>query len=175
MQYLRVKDRGTILEIGFEDLVKYHGRFYIGGVALAYKLMEIGFRELVPDDIPDREQISFTSGLGLSGPGVIDAVEMVTRAKTRGRLVLEEEAAKNKPGPVAPNGIGRYYFEVRYADRAVGLAVRDNVIPNEFMELSRKVHDETISETEKIRLQQVKEELAEKILAAAPDELFILF
>ena len=130
-QVLRIKDRGTILEIGFEDLLKYHGRFYIGGVALAFKLLELAFRELTPNAIPDRERIGFTSGLGVHGPGVIDAVEMVTRAKTRGQLISDTDAVQEKPGIVAPEGTGKYYFEIRYGDQNIGLAVKPGIIPED--------------------------------------------
>ncbi|MBP2637076.1 MAG: hypothetical protein H6Q72_2983 [Firmicutes bacterium] len=174
-QVLRVKDRGIVLEIGFEDLVKYHGRFYIGGVALAFKLLELGFKELVPNAIPEREFIGFTSGLGLHGPGVIDAVEMVTRAKTRGQLVVETDIVKDKPGIIAPDGVGKYYFVIRYADKQIGIAVKPDIIPDEFMVLSRKTHAETITETEKIRLQEVKENLATQIVNAEADELFTIY
>jgi len=174
-QVLRVKDRGIILEIGFEDLLKYHGRFYIGGVALAFKLLELGFRELVPDATPDRELIGFTSGLGLHGPGVIDAVEMVTRARTRGQLITDTNSIQGKPGIIAPDGTGKYYFEVSYGETKIGVAVKPGIIPDEFMELSRKNHAEIITEAEKIRLQEVKECLAAEIVASAPEKLFEVY
>lgn len=173
-EVLRVSDRGVVLEIGFRDLVKYHGRFYIGGVALAFKLMQLAFQELVPGGVPDRELIGFATGLGLNGPGVIDAVEMATRAKTRGRLATTIAALDEKPGPEAPDGAGRYYFEFTYGPKTIGLGVKPKLIPEEFMALSRKVHAQTISEAEKARLQEVKEELAAALLAAAPEELFIV-
>jgi hypothetical protein len=174
-QVLCVKDRGIVLEIGFEDLLKYHGRFYIGGVALAFKLLELAFRELVPNAIPDREHIGFTSGLGLHGPGVIDAVEMVTRARTRGQLIINTDAVQDKPGIIAPDGVGKYYFAIRYGDKNIGLAVKPGIIPDEFMELSRKVHAETITESEKIRLQEVKESLANQIVRSMPEDLFTVY
>lgn len=174
-QVLRVKDRGIVLEIGFDDLLKYHGRFYIGGVALAFKLLELGFRELVPNEVPERELIGFTTGLGLHGPGVIDAVEMVTRAKTRGQLVFDTSVVQDKPGIIAPDGTGKYYFILRYADKQIGIAVKPDIIPDEFMVLSRKTHAETITDTEKIRLQEVKETLAAQIVNSEPDDLFTIY
>ena len=47
-KYIRVKDRDTVLEISYEDMIKYHGRFNIGGVALAFKALELGLSKLVP-------------------------------------------------------------------------------------------------------------------------------
>jgi hypothetical protein len=171
-EVLRVIDQGVVLEIGFDDLLKYHGRFYIGGVALAFKVLELGFRELVPNSTPDRELIGFTTGLGLHGPGVIDAVEMATRAKTRGTLNVDTQLVQGKPGIIAPDGVGKYYFEVHYGEAKIGLAVKQGVIPEEFMELSRKIHAETITDAEKIRLQEVKESMAAEIIVSPPEKLF---
>lgn len=174
-QVLRVKDRGITLEIGFADLLKYHGRFYIGGVALAFKALELGFRELVPGAVPDRERIGFTTGIGLDGPGVIDAVEMVTRAKTRGTLVTDTAAVRDKPGIVTPEGSGKYYFELRYDKQTIGMAVKPGIIPDEFMLLCRKSHAGAISEDERRRLQAVKETMAVQVMATDPAALFTVY
>ncbi len=43
---LMVKDRGNVLQISYEDMIKYHGRFHIGGVAMAFKALELAFERL---------------------------------------------------------------------------------------------------------------------------------
>lgn len=167
---LRVRDHGTELAIGFEDLVKYHGRRYIGGVALAYRLLEHGFR-LLGEPAPERERIGFLSGLGPAGEGVADAVEMATRARTRGSLVLDTSLVAEREAPEAPNG-GKYYFEVVVGDKRVGLALRPGLIPPEFVALSRKARREGLSPAEETRIQELKEGLAEFILQAPVEDLF---
>lgn len=171
---LRVKDRGVVLTIGYDDLVKYHGRYNIGGVALAFRVMELGFAQLAPGGVPDRERIGFASGLGLSGSGVIDAVEMATRAGTRGQLRTDATPPDGKPALAAPDGVGKYYFAMSYDGRTLGFLLKPGLIPGEFIELCRKGHEQTISGPEKVRLQQVKENLAAAVLAAAADDLFVI-
>lgn len=169
---IQVRDQQDILGFRFDDLVKYHGRFNIGGVAMAFRVLAEGFARLSPDAVPERSQIAFKSGLGEKGTGVIDAVEMVTRAKTRGRLTLEQTWLADKPGPATPDSRGKYYFELTVDDKQLGFELRSGLIPAEFIELTRKLHAETITEHEQQRLRQIKEYLALTILAAPFSDLF---
>ena len=107
-----VKDQGDIIEITYDDILKYHGRQMIGGAALAFKIMLMTFPELC-DDIPERGHFSFYSGIGKNGRGIIDAAEMVMRVKTYDSIRLDTEYSEDKLGQVAPGG-GRYYFEIGY-------------------------------------------------------------
>ena len=83
----------------------------------------------------------------MNGTGVVDAVEMATRARTRGKLTADCEAVKDKLAPDAPNG-GKYYFEVEYDGRKIAVPLKDGLIPNEFIVLSRKAHMGNISDDE---------------------------
>ena len=169
-----IRDQQDILCFSFDDLVKYHGRFNIGGVAMAFRIMEEGLARLSPNQPLERNQISFKSGLGGKGTGVIDAIEMVTRAKTRGCLTLEQTWLSGKPGPATPDGRGKYYFELTVDDKQLGFELQSGLIPAEFIELIRKLHAQTISEAEQQRLRQIKESLALTILAAPLANLFII-
>lgn len=82
-----VKDESDIIEITYDDILKYHGREMIGGAALAFKIMLMTFPKLC-NEIPQRGRFSFYSGIGQNGKGIIDAVEMVMRVKTHGQLRL---------------------------------------------------------------------------------------
>lgn len=48
-----VKDQNDIIEITYDDILKYHGREMIGGAALAFKIMLMTFPKL-SDEIPQR-------------------------------------------------------------------------------------------------------------------------
>ena len=168
---LKVKDRDTVLDIFYEDMIKYHGRFFIGGVAMAFKALEMAFDTLAPGEIPEREQISFLTGLGLAGMGVIDGVEMVTRARSRDKINTDIRLVKGRPAPDAPNG-GKYYFEVEYGSRAIGFAIKDGLIPEKFISLSRKAFVGPLSEDEATELQQLKEELAAILMSKETKDLF---
>ncbi len=99
------EDRVGIVEITYEDMIKYHGRFHIAGVAMAYKVLELAFLVLFNEgEIPSRRKVRFLTGIGMNGTGVIDAVEMATRAWTGGRLTADCDVVKDKLAPDAPNG-----------------------------------------------------------------------
>ena len=65
-----VRDNDDIIEITYEDILKYHGKQMIGGAALAFKIMLMTFPKL-SDDIPKRGDFSFYSGIGANGRGII--------------------------------------------------------------------------------------------------------
>lgn len=174
---IKVKDRGTILEIGYEDLIKYHGYNMIGGVALAYKIMLWGFPKLT-DEVPERGRFYFYSGIGPGGQGVIDAVEMVMRVKTLDRLNIDKSYAFDKPGAYCPGG-GHYYFEIGYGEKKLCLAVKDGAIPGEFIRMSELAGDkrkkgEELSEEELRYLHELRHQLSEAVISSDPDDLFFV-
>jgi hypothetical protein len=168
---LKISDKETVLEISYEDMIKYHGRFNIAGVALAFKIMELAFSKIAGTEIPAREKISFFSGIGSVGRGVIDGVEMVTRARTRGKLIADAGAARGKPASDTPEG-GKYYFEVGYGSKKIGLSLKEGMIPEEFMILSRKAYTGELNEGEAKRLQVVKEQIAAAVMSNEAVDLF---
>ncbi|MEA4925527.1 MAG: hypothetical protein VB084_09475 [Syntrophomonadaceae bacterium] len=168
---LAVKDRDTVLHISYEDMIKYHGRFHIGGVAMAFKALELGLGRLVPNEIPSRHKISFTSGLGESATGVLDAVEMSTRARTRGQLAVDPNLGQDLGAPETPNG-GRFCFEIAYDGVKLGLVLKEGLVPQEFMDLSRRAIARTLDREGARRLQEVKEEMAAALISKPAEELF---
>ena len=172
-----VKDQGDIIEITYDDILKYHGRQMIGGAALAFKIMLMTFPEL-SDDIPERGHFSFYSGIGKNGRGIIDATEMVMRVKTYDSIRLDTEYSEDKLGQVAPGG-GRYYFEIGYKEKMVKLYLREGIIPEEFIvysKLSHKCKAENVPMTEKdqAKFLLLRQELADSIMASKPEDLFVI-
>ena len=47
---IAIVDGNALLQITYEDMIKYHGRFNIGGVAIAYQAIKLGFSKLSPDE-----------------------------------------------------------------------------------------------------------------------------
>lgn len=169
-----VEDKDAIIQISYQDMLKYHGRTYIAGVTMAYKLLELALGRLVGQEIASRDKISVL--LGVYGPGIIDGIEMVTRAGTKGRLTVDQRIACEKDAPDAADGQGgKYYFEVTYHGKTICLALKHDLIPPEFIELSYKVHAGKITSKEVLRLQQMKEEIALLLLACDSAELFTAF
>lgn len=172
---ISIKDGGKILEIGYEDLIKYHGYNMIGGVALAYKIMMWGIPKLT-DQVPERGKFYFYSGIGPGGQGVIDSVEMVLRVKSYNSLGLDKAWSMDKPGAYCPGG-GHYYFEIGYEGKKLCLGVKDGVIPSEFIRMSELAGERTrtgelLSDEETNYLHHLRYELSEAVISADPDDLF---
>ncbi len=169
---IKVQDRDNVLEISYEDMIKYHGRFNIGGVALAFKALKLGFKLLLPDgEIPQRRKICFNSALGPTATGVVDAVEMATRALTRSCLHTDIGLGREAQAPENPDG-GKFYFEVDYTGKKVGLALKEGLIPQEFTDLLVILEKRPLTADEMKRLQEVKEEIAAAVMARPAAELF---
>lgn len=172
-----VRDRDDIVEITYEDILKYHGKEMIGGAALAFKIMLMTFPKL-SEDIPQRGKFNFYSGIGKNGRGIIDAAEMVMRVKTYDQLRLDLDYSDDKLGQVAPGG-GRYYFEVGYEDKLVKLYLKEGIIPTEFInysKLSHKCKAENIAmkPEDQEKLLSLRQELANSIMASKPEDMFVI-
>ena len=177
VEKITVKDNDDIIEITYEDILKYHGRQMIGGAALAFKIMLMTFPKLC-EEIPVRGNFYFYSGIGCNGRGIIDATEMVMRVKTNDQLKLDLSYSEDKPGQIAPNG-GRYYFEIGYKEKTIQLYLKEGIIPQEFMEYSKlaskcKLENVPMQEEDQKKLLSLRQELANSIMASRPEDLFVI-
>ena len=164
MPTLAVLDQGTLISISFDDLLKYHGRSSIAGVAHAFKAMERALPLLSPGEPPERADISVESGF--PGDGARDAFEMVTRAVTGDRYRLAPELA-GAHVPEAPGG--RFFFRLSYRETVVDLSLRHGLVPDEFLQLACRAAP---TPAEADRAQQLKEEMAERLLSLSPDDVY---
>jgi len=172
-----VRDNDDIIEITYEDILKYHGKQMIGGAALAFKIMLMTFPKL-SNDIPKRGDFSFYSGIGANGRGIIDATEMVMRVKTYDKLRLDSEYSEDKMGQIAPGG-GRYYFEIGYGEKLIKLYLKEGIIPEEFIAYSKlshkcKAENVPMKEEDLERLLFLRKELAKTIMASKPEDMFVI-
>ena len=164
---LKIRDRSDVISIGFEDLVKYHGRENIGGVALAFKVLEFAFSKISPHETPQREKIEIFTAF--PGSGAIDAFEMVTRAVTRNRFHLDVAFE-------APNALeavsGHFYFRISYRGRTVAVTPRVGLIPDRFLELGRLHKAGEASQDDTTEFQGMKEALADTLIAMNAEDVF---
>lgn len=172
-----INENGTICSFTYEELLAHHGGAMPGGVALAFRMLQWVFDEVL-QVIPERGHCEFYSGLGENGKGIIDTVTKVLGVAENESLRLDKEYSLDKTGPAAPGG-GRYYFECGCEGRLVKLAVKDGAIPEEFFRCSREMHrkrtaGEKITKAETDHLQQLRIDLSKAILAADSSDLFIL-
>lgn len=174
---IAVRENGTTKTFTYEALLKNHGGEMPGGVALAFRMLQWVFDEILKT-VPEHGICFFYSGLGRNGRGIIDTVQQVMGVVEEQSLRLDLEYSLDKMGPAAPGG-GRYYFEVGCGEKLVKLAVTDGAIPEEFFRCSAEMHrkrqaGEKISEEENSHLQKLRMELSKMILAAESNALFRL-
>ncbi|MEJ7797376.1 MAG: hypothetical protein WKF42_02670 [Solirubrobacteraceae bacterium] len=158
-----VLDHGRLLAFSFDDMLKYHGPGSPGGVAQAFKILERGLPLLEPEGPPERREITVRTAFG--GPGARDAIELVTRAATGDRYVVDQSLARPERGRT----MERFVFELGYRDRSATLIVREGIVPDEFIELARA--DARSAEQDK-RLDQLKLEMVERVMGLPADEVY---
>jgi hypothetical protein len=165
---IAIKDQDDTIEIGFADIEKYHGQGSIGGAAIAFKALQAAFAALFPDRLPRREELAVTSGH--PGPGIRDAVEMVTRTVTRGTYTVETTLPKARWNPYRDQS---FTFLIATADgRRAEAALKEGIVPVRFFALWDAVLQGKASAEEQWELDALKRGLAEQLLARPASELF---
>jgi len=160
---LVVQDRGTRLTFTFADLMRYHGPGSPGGVAIAFKALECSLPLLDPAGEPERRDIAIRTAFG--GPGARDGFELVTRAVTDGRYVVDPSLARPHRGRT----LERFVFVVSHRETEVTLLLREGFISDEFIDLART---EDRDDAQEARLDALKRELAERVTARPAAEVF---
>ena len=163
MTTLVVLDQGEKISISFDDLLKYHGRSSIAGVAHAFKAMERAF-PLLSGEPPERYDITVESGF--PGGGARDAFEFVTRAVTGDRYQLTS-APPGVEAPEAPGG--HFFFRLGYRGTAVDLVARAGLVPEDFLQVACQ---DAPTPAEAVRARQLKEEMAERLLSLPANAVY---
>lgn len=158
-----VSDHGRSLAFSFEAMLAYHGPGSPGGVAHAFKVLERALPLLEPDGPPERREIAIRTAFG--GPGARDGFELVTRAVTEGRYVLAPELARPERG----RALERFVFQLSYRACEVVLCAREGYVVEELIDLARK---EGRSDAEEHRLDVLKLEMADKVMAAPAADVY---
>ncbi len=163
-----VTDHGVELEIGFDAAVLYHGKDSIGGLAAGFRLLAFALKKLCPDSVPAREDIVFKTAF--PGPGVRDAVEMVTRAVSRGAWHVIDN-----PPVDTPEGVyGRLYFEVSVGARTIALQIADGAVSEEFIKTGRAVKAGAKDTETLAQWTALKVGLSQAVLSADPEKLYVV-
>jgi hypothetical protein len=132
-------------------------------VAHALKVMERALPLLEPDGLAQRREIKVQTAF--AGPGARDAFEMVTRAVTEGRYVVDDALARPELGSTRE----RFIFRLDYRSRSVTVVLREGYVGEEFIALART---DKRSELEENRLTVLKDEMAQLLLATPAAEVY---
>ena len=160
---IEVLDAGRPIAYSFDDMLRYHGGGSPGGVALAFKVLERALPLLDPDGPCERREVVAETAFG--GPGARDAFELVTRAVTGDRYRIDNELARPERG----RALERFVFRLTYRGRSVTLELRGGFVTDEFIDLART---ESRNVDQERRLDVLKHELAERVMARAVDEVY---
>lgn len=158
-----VVDDGRLLAFSVEDMLKYSGPGSPGGVAHAFRILERAFPLLDLAQPPQRRQICVRTAF--AGPGARDAIELVTRAATGDRYVVDPALALTSRGAT----LEQFVFRISYGDTAVTLAVREGIVPDEFVALART---EGRTQTQEERFSRLKLEMFDRVMGLAADEVY---
>jgi hypothetical protein len=158
-----VVDQGRSIAFSFDDMMGYHGPGSPGGVAHAFKVLERALPLLEPDGSPERREITIETAF--SGPGARDAFELVTRAVTEDRFVVDPKLERSERGRT----LERFVFRLGYRDRVVTLIVREGYVTDEFIELARK---ERPTAEDDDRLAVLKREMADRLMSTPAIDVY---
>ncbi len=161
-----VLDHGVPLALTLEACRLYHGEDSIGGLALGLRLLAWALPRLSAAPL-ERGEIAFATAF--PGPGLTDAVEMVTRARSRGMLTVLNCAPAG-----APEGVyGRMYFEVSARGRVLRVMLAQEAVSEAFVRTGRLVKAGSLELAVHVRWERLKRELAQAVIAADPEKLFV--
>ncbi|MCW2690647.1 MAG: hypothetical protein JWR37_5537 [Mycobacterium sp.] len=162
---IAVAELGQTITFSFDDMMRYHGPGSPGGVATAFKALQRAFAVLSPDEPPPRRLIVVRTAF--RGPGARDGFEAVARAVSDDRFTVDRMLARPDRGRLLED----FVFEVGIGGRTVTLLLRDGFVTNEFIDMARKP-DRTPDEER--RLDQLKAELAQRVMSAPAAEVYEL-
>jgi hypothetical protein len=160
---IRVQERGRIIEVSFDDMMRYHGGGSPAGVANAFKVLQRAFAVLSPDEPPQRRSVVVRTAF--RGPGARDGVEAVTRAVTDGRYTVDPALSRPDLGRLRES----FVFDVGIGEKSVTLLLRDGFVTEEFIDLAQR---DGRTEAEESRLDELKAELAQRIMAVDADDVY---
>lgn len=158
-----VLDNLRELTFSFEDMLNYHGGGSPGGVAHAFKVLERALPLLEVAGRVERREIVIETAFG--GPGARDAFELVTRAVTEQRLILDPSLTR----PGFGRARERFVFRLRYRQRGVLLTLREGFVTEKFIELTRR---ERRTVDEENRLTAMKAEMAARVMSATAADVY---
>jgi hypothetical protein len=164
---LHVAHEGTEIAVGHEDLLKYTGRKNVIAAALCYRLMKWMFSVLSPGQAPERSMLNFR--IAFNGPGIIDCLEVVTRAQSQHRILFDPFIARPE-APPAPTG--KFYFEASYGEQFCSALPRAENFPPDFVDQVNKFQEGGGTAAEQAAYLRMKEKFAARILTMPVEKLF---
>ena len=160
---IRVLDDGLPIDFTFQEMLNYSGPGSPGGVAMAFKAMELAFPLLDPNGPLARREVVIDTAF--RGPGARDGFELVTRGLTEGRYTVDAERERPERGTT----LEQFVFHFAYRGAGCTLLVRDGHVTDEFIALARSPD---LSPADQQRFTAMKQDLADRLMASAAADVF---
>ncbi len=164
-QVVTVTEGGRDLTFSFQDMNRYHGGGSPAGVATAFTVLRQAFSVLSPGTPPPRRCVTIRTAF--RGPGARDGFEAVTRAVTDGRFTVDRTLVRPDLGRLRED----FVFAVGIDAGTITLSLRDGFVTEEFIDAARAQNRTAEQEA---RLDVLKAQLAERLLASPLDQLYDL-
>ncbi len=164
---ISIYDEENLLEITIEDVGKYHGDICPCLLA-GFRVTQLAISQLWKDEVPGREDFRIISAF--PGQGSQDAFEFITRAKTRGDFTLELPEGTSASSITVDNWV--FSFIRKSTDERVRIRLKEEVFPERFFELRKKVKSEPATSEEKEAFGRTKQELKDRLMSLPANKLF---
>ncbi len=161
--YLTVADQHGNIIFQLGDLMRYSGMGGLIASGVVLRLLSRAFADLSPDQPPIRSELFVLSSVPSSD--VVDGIELVTKAVSTGRYILDTEKAPEEAPPV-PEG-GRLYFEILYHGKSFGYTFSPDIFNQEWFNQIQKNQNGTESEDERVEYLQYKFSVLGKLVTTA--------
>lgn len=164
-----VSDRDGEIVLTREDLLKYATKENVIASALMIRLCRFAFGLLSPQEPVRRRELYWQ--VGFPGPGILDCVEMVSRAVREGRCL--QNPTLTHPDTDAPTSlVGSFLFEINYRSKTLVVWPDRSVFDDEFRsQVSIWQAEEEGSEGYRSYL-EYKEKKVQQIMAMPDEALF---
>ncbi len=159
---VKLRDLAGELEFTLADLETFHDKDHFGGVVLSMKVLQLAVAQFPA--VPHRDEVSLV--IGLNPPGLVDCFELMTRAVTRRRLMIDPTLPKGPPSP-----FGRFHFEVHRPCGSVALWVREGLLPDDFATTGHKVENRFGTPEEVARWTGYKRDVGEALIPMPPSDV----
>lgn len=135
---------GKLITFDYDDLKSFHKGDSWFGCTVGYRAMQLASRELSQPTPWSRDDLSIISGH--PGPGVKDAIELVTATVSSGNFQLHE-SIDNKDGNSGCNSNMRFEWWVTENDKTIHIKLRGGIVPESFLQLLDRLNADAYPES----------------------------
>lgn len=163
---ITVCEHGRDLTFTFDEMCRYSGGNSPAGVAHAFKVLERALPALGGDAPVERRRLQIETAFG--GPGTRDGFELVTRAATGNRYVVDRALARGELGPARERFVFRLSLD---GGDPVTAVLREGFMTDEFVALA---FADTRTDAQEQRLTELKDEVTDRLMAVSAEEAYDL-